>query len=242
MSVMQKTSEGWKRCDSKNGIAMDIYDSNERMIGIYDGKPLYRKKFHITQQIGGDVNIPHGLTNIKVTKIYGTARTTGNVDVPIPYVHTVAANLVGVFENGSSICFRLSSTILTDTHIILEYTKTTDSAIDINRLDIISQNLYDGEEHQIGMWFGKPLYRRTFDLGSNVEVSYTAWTSLASYFSIPNLKAIINSQGMNEGGTNYQVMCGRRSADLNTVEVQSGRNSYSVTLRYLTIEYTKTTD
>lgn len=101
---------------------------------------------------------------------------------------------------------------------------------------------YSEVEQVIGTYLGKPLYRKVFDLGSNIEVSYNSWTSLSSYVNIPDLGLIINTYAMNEGGTNYPLMCGKTGPNYESVEVQTGRNSNYVTLRYLTIEYTKSTD
>lgn len=243
MSVMQKTADGWKRCDSKNGIAMEIYDSNERMIGIYDGKPLYRKtftgstvlSFTAGQWLDTGINASGIEEYVNVFAIQTETHSRWNVDAA-----TVNGHIgLNYWRNAQLAVWA----------ICVEYTKTTDSPIDINRLDIISQNMYDGEEHQIGMWFGKPLYRKVFDYGNGSE---TTGSYIYKAHGISNIDNVVKLSGYikfasgqfsalpftSSTALNSQVSIVADASNVGYMSNASRTTDYFVFI----LEYTKTTD
>ena len=96
---------------------------------------------------------------------------------------------------------------------------------------------YSTEEHIVGEWIdGKTLYEKTIDLGQNIDISYNSWTEINA--DSTGIDLIIDVKGTNAGGTNYDIMLGKKTAN-NKFEAQTSRNNYTASLRYLTIQYTK---
>ena len=101
--------------------------------------------------------------------------------------------------------------------------------------------IYSDEERQIGVWRdNKPLYARTFDIGSTT-VSYNSWT----VSSIPkgDMETITHASAVNQNGKAFwgDVMTSLE-VDNTYVALQCGRNSANEIMRYVTLYYTKTTD
>jgi hypothetical protein len=123
-----------------------IYDTTERIIGTYFGKPLYRKAFVITPSeyvnLQDDNNRKNYPTNIDIetllradmhikyaqagysvnTKTYGMH----NVAVSNTYdcgVHSCKNGVLNILIGSAQV-----SILTDDIHLILEYTKTSDSS------------------------------------------------------------------------------------------------------------------
>lgn len=101
--------------------------------------------------------------------------------------------------------------------------------------------IYSKEERQIGVWIdGKPLYEKTYDLGSDISISYNSWTEVNANYPT-NCGLIIHSDCCTSGGTYASgISVGKKSNG--KFEMQSGRNGNNQSIRYFTIQYTKTTD
>lgn len=98
--------------------------------------------------------------------------------------------------------------------------------------------IYSDTERVIGVWRdNKPLYQRSFDLGSDKSISHTSWYN--AIVSIPNVENITLCFGLYSGGTYYPLMAYHTGDDVN---VLACRANSGATVRYLTICYTKTTD
>lgn len=98
--------------------------------------------------------------------------------------------------------------------------------------------IYSQAEKEVGCWIdNKPLYRTTFDLGSDKSISHTTWYN--SIVSVTNIENIAICWGMYSGGTYYPLMAYHTGDDVN---VLACRANSGATVRYLTICYTKTTD
>ena len=103
-----------------------IYDTTERIIGTYFGKPLYRKAFVITPSeyvLRADMHIKYAQAGYSVnTKTYGMH----NVAVSNTYdcgVHSCKNGVLNILIGSAQV------SILTDNiHLILEYTKSSDSS------------------------------------------------------------------------------------------------------------------
>ena len=98
--------------------------------------------------------------------------------------------------------------------------------------------IYSDNERCIGIWRdNKPLYQRTFDLGSDISISNTSWYS--SIVSITSVENITHCFGLYSGGTYYPLMAYHTGDNVN---VLACRANSGATVRYLTLCYTKTTD
>ena len=101
--------------------------------------------------------------------------------------------------------------------------------------------IYSTSEKQVGVWIdGRPIYKRTFDLGSDVSVSYNSWTTLSNVI-IPNLDFIVKGYGTNVGGT-YTPLQTAWVVATHTIQIQTPRNNYAQNVRYFTIFYCKDND
>lgn len=103
-----------------------------------------------------------------------------------------------------------------------------------------SANIYDGTERIIGSWFNKPLYRKVLSINVNFAKS-TNWTNIVSVADL-NVNKLINIRALNlddKGGV-YQTP-DFRITSAGMIQYYIGVSS-SWNVRYLIIEYTKTTD
>lgn len=100
--------------------------------------------------------------------------------------------------------------------------------------------ILDGNEHIIGSWFNKPLYRKVLSVNVNFAKT-TNWTNVVSVADL-NLKKLINIRALNDddkGGV-YQTPDFRVTTAGMLQYYIAVSSSWNV--RQLIIEYTKTTD
>lgn len=104
---------------------------------------------------------------------------------------------------------------------------------------IQSGDIYSFEERQVGVWAdGKPLYQRVFDLGSDVSITNNTFTNTT--IDASTMETLVNAKAIySTGVTIYQVM-----ANINNgiIRLQADRNDNVITVRYVILQYTKTTD
>ena len=115
------------------------FSEEERQIGTWMGKPLYRQCFHPTVDIAAGTqsfNISLNIADVDVAMIdyaHTWCMGTSNTDVYcIPYVHNDAVNNVGAFliVGNTDVKFAIrkgTNTSIRSIWITLTYTKTTDS-------------------------------------------------------------------------------------------------------------------
>ena len=99
-------------------------------------------------------------------------------------------------------------------------------------------NTYSTTETRIGTWIdGKPLYRRVVELPNELTISASDWagTSLPSN----NIATIINGLGIKSGDATSQI---RVQASTDALSIMNPASSFSIVIKYIIIEYTKTTD
>jgi len=101
-----------------------------------------------------------------------------------------------------------------------------------------AQHNYSTSEQVIGTWIdGKPLYQKTWDLGQDITVG--AWTSVMSVADV-NIDVLVNSISVQNSKS---VSLIEYWVDGTTLKGNTLRpNSASDYVRYLTLQYTKTTD
>lgn len=98
---------------------------------------------------------------------------------------------------------------------------------------------YSTTEKQIGCWIdGKPIYQRVFDLGSDVTISNSSLQTTT--IDASNMSAVINAFGLYSSGvTRYNFMANISGG---YIRLQADRNDAFVSVRYVALQYTKTTD
>ena len=108
-----------------------------------------------------------------------------------------------------------------------------------NTLVIQDASIYTTEEQQIGVWIdGKPLYQRTFDLGSDTPISYNTLTNTT--IDASSMQTLVNAWGLySTGVTKYSLMA---NISNNVIHLQTDRNGANASVRYVILQYTKTTD
>lgn len=220
-----------------------IYSDEEREVGVWtDGKPLYQ--ITIDQTIGSDSDYTIFASGIEDAHIvnakceYSSGRW---MSANYPSIGSLSSsrfcyvevwNGVLKLHNQTNQSMRWVATI--------QYTKTTDTAGSGTWTPSGASAVHYSENEQvIGTWIdGKPLYQITAEFSSELTVNSNAFTDT----TIPTTdkKAIISVVGTNSTGTCWNML----SANCDNgsyVQVYHTRSS-AITLKYLTIQYTKTTD
>lgn len=104
---------------------------------------------------------------------------------------------------------------------------------------------YSTEERVVGRWTdGKPLYQKTFDLGSSVSINNNTWYDTSFKPSDYDMEKVIAiNTGLNDN-TDINVWESLGAVANNTSDKISILNARagSITIRYFTLQYTKTTD
>lgn len=105
---------------------------------------------------------------------------------------------------------------------------------------IFTPIIYSDNERVVGVWRdNKPLYQKTWDLGSDITVNANSWTNTAISVSDFNIEKIVNVGCINSGGTLWDFV--GANCDQAYVQLLQTRN-VAITVRYVTLCYTKTTD
>lgn len=100
---------------------------------------------------------------------------------------------------------------------------------------------YSTNEQIVGTWLhGETIYEKTFDLGSNIEISYNSWTTLNGA-QLNELGGIVSAEGATETlGTYTPFIATYTTQNQNIyIQLQTPRNSVRSTVRFLTLRYTK---
>lgn len=101
--------------------------------------------------------------------------------------------------------------------------------------------IYDDTERQVGYYYGRPLYQRTWDLGANFSFSNNSWTTIAEITGLSDI-ILVNSLGSQDpSDTAVAKFDTWFDSSNNTIKVRSLRtdNEY---VRYITLQYAKNTD
>lgn len=131
-------------------------------------------------------------------------------------------------------------------------------AIDISQLDLPMPAkpteypvLFDetGTEYKVGLYKRadgkvKPVYKKTFDLGSQTVVSNNGWFNTGIAYS--NIEMVYNCIGCNIDTTRVDSLSSpfliTQYNNSGTWHIQASRHDGAVAIRYFIIEFTKTTD
>lgn len=97
---------------------------------------------------------------------------------------------------------------------------------------------YSTDEIVIGDFLGKPLYRKVYNLGSDLLVNAQTWTN--TNISNSNIYFIERVTCYTSGGTCMGFFCANRDTQ-SYVQLLQTRTT-AVNVRYIVLEYTKVTD
>ena len=219
----------------------NLYSTTERVVGQWiDGKPLYQKTFEFTvpTTYNSDVTIYTGNTNERIKYAWGAlvTSTEDSVTLDSPYNGTARTAL---HWNKNVLTCRISEWGGSNAYVTIQYTKTTDSAVESYGTD----TTYSTDEHVVGSWIdGRPVYQKTIYNTNLGSISNSAWTN---YATITNCKCIIDSVFMRA------LADGTPSGVFNDIAASVGTSnnirviSRTTTLTlddsksYLTLRYTK---
>ena len=216
-----------------------IYSLEEREVGVWtDGKPLYQKTvpFNFAAGVSNwtlfDDSISYDSLAGAVAKLIAN-----NGDQIISYQDRESTPRFCVKTDHKLYYY---TTVASTGYVTIQYTKTTDvPGSGTWGTDGVPMVHYDGTERIIGTWFGKTLYQKTYDLGSDVSIDYTGWTEINANYPT-NCNLIIQVDCTTSGGTYAAgILLGKKSNG--KFEMQTTRNGNHQSLRYFTIKYTKTT-
>ena len=104
--------------------------TEEIVIGVYNGKPLYRKALLIPAlgSVAGDTNYAHGIANVDIITIgNGSYFKQGALFLTVPFLYRIFTSSIGAFAGTTNVAVSVGSNQSTTSAVIfLEYTKTTD--------------------------------------------------------------------------------------------------------------------
>lgn len=241
-----------KNAGVAGGIKMfalaDIYDTNEREIGVWkDGKPIYQKGFECNfTSTTSWYNTQISASDME-TMISGTAIDSDSQCYPIivgTYTspsRTIGIRLPQADSGGSNIKF-----------MSIQYTKISDVAGSGTLAQGgVPSHHYSTEEQVIGTWIdGKPLYEKTF-AKNNVEVynGYSFAHGISNLELVTDLKVFMKNSAQYQDNlfipinSDMSVNIGFRANE--TYIKATGSNNFgplSDRYWYFIIQYTKTTD
>jgi hypothetical protein len=111
---------------------------------------------------------------------------------------------------------------------------------------VYMSDYYSTEERVVGRWTdGKPLHQKTLDLGSNVTINGNTWynTSISAtdVDKVIHTFAGLNTRVASSDAYNNSWDCLGCTQEDGVFKILNARNG-QITMRYVTIQYTKTTD
>lgn len=249
MNVRQFTRELFARIKSDWYMPVtehQIYDTTERVIGTYMGKPLYRKVVifdSILSVPSGNTWVDSGIPNNDMEVI---VRAT-------PFASSGAIfTMFAARDQGTTVKLMHDRSVPVNVKtLILEYTKTTDAATE-SKVPFEPLTEYSTEERMIGYWIdGKPLYRKV------VELSGTFSSGNHNFnHGITNLERVIRAEGTAISTTNKSLVLpmvhSNAGYNVGVTDIDSTSGILRVSERFsegnyisyviVILEYTKTTD
>ena len=255
MNVRQFTRELFARIKSDWYMPVtehQIYDTTERVIGSYMGKPLYRKAIGIT--LG---SVGNSASSIKIADrtveelVYScgflnwvSGANSGQVIIG---TNAGSSNWSRVMTMDSAFNLEVAGTHFTNQTgvVILEYTKTTDTAT-TSKVPFEPLTEYSTEERMIGYWIdGKPLYRKVIETpyAKNIKHGIDNVGSMRRIVDCGFIMQTGEVYGINYSNADaYTTVSGFGSTDVSLSVSPGWANSNTFPTVRLILEYTKTTD
>jgi microcystin-dependent protein len=110
---------------------------------------------------------------------------------------------------------------------------------------VVAGEVYSTEERVVGTWIdGKKIYQKTVDFESTLTILGSG-VNISQYISALNIETIINCHGNasnSSNNNNYSVSTHLERSQGAYILYAAGGNTSSWLVRYLTVQYTKTTD
>lgn len=214
----------------------DIYSTEERLIGQwYDGKPLYQKVINISssQYTTNTWSNVADLSTLNIDNIiFGGEWTNGIIKLPIPYTDSINHVWIQLVSSDLMANVSVGVDVAGSLNIILQYTKTTDSAISIG-----DETDYSTTEKIVGTWIGgKPLYQKTIS-DNTTDINTDNFTSLTQ--GIASIDRILDAKVY--VGTGTLLPCLVRVNNSNIEIKASGGIAGNARIKEITLQYTKTT-
>lgn len=215
----------------------DIYDTNEREIGVWkDSKPIYQKGFECNFTVTTSWYNTQISASDMETMISGIAIDSDSQCYPI---------IVGTYSSPSrTIGIRLPQSDSGGNNIkfmVVRYTKISDVAGSGTLAQGgVPAHHYSTNEQVIGTWIdGKPIYEKTYT-GLSITVSNaSAWTTTGQ--TISNIKSIVDIKAIDIVGQCYATTGGISSNYGISIALASIMGT-SRDITTIIIQYTKTTD
>ena len=230
----------------------EYYSTDEKVIGRWtDGKPLYQKVISGNlPSSAGSTGYPHSISNVdEFICVKGIVFWSGHESTEMPVINANSKTPVIFIPsiNNSTVLITVDSDrSSTAFAVIIQYTKTTDSASTTIQED---PNEYSTNEKIIGKWIdGKPIYQKTLNIGtlnkgeSSVAHNISNFGGLVACFG----RCSYGSNGyylpMPYVSTNNAFCVDLGNVDTTTIGFNVGSNFNSLSNVVVTLQYTKTTD
>ena len=239
------------------GLA-DIYSTEEKKVGLWiDNKPLYKKSIvleDVTVPASGRaiISIDPYIANIDNVVNCELVLIDGSTNITIPAFQVATMSQYGVvyyFNKADGLVIsggsQIGASYVRDFVATLQYTKTTDNVTVSTYAPIVPMNIaskYSEDEKVVGEWIDhKPLYQKGYIFTSSLEISYSSFTNTT--IDASDMDMIVNAIGYNEDGTCYGALLADPTRSSHTlVGLLTPRNGANANVKYLILQYTKTTD
>ena len=228
----------------------EYYSTDEKVVGRWtDGKPLYQK-FIDLGVLTNNKTVNHNIANIDtIADVQGMAYNSSGQFLKLSFINLSNSYYGSLIVDKTKISILTSGITDRSGFVILQYTKTTDSAA-----TTIEQKPthYSTSEQVVGTWIdGKPIYQKTINFGTLGNA-----TKKAVAHNISNLKAVVSFKASAWGttggvyyafiipnvGTNnqytYDIAIDITGANID-ITTQTDRTWLTA---QVTLQYTKTTD
>lgn len=212
----------------------DLYSTSEKMIGQWtDGKPLYQKV--IVKNIVGNGQWEEFDTSVSYDKLIN-CRVTNDTITNVQY-NGFQLNCRFCLDSHKLRVYGATNVNIPNANVIIQYTKTTDSPVSIG-----NDTDYSTTEKIVGTWIdGKPLYQKVFDLGADTTIGKDVYPELTEWtntnIDITNIGGFCMCRGIASAGTIFNINAAKIDNKLNLVMPGKAHN-----IRYVVLQYTKTTD
>ena len=224
----------------------EVYSTSEIQVGVLNGKPLYRKIVNVGNFPNATTKkVEHGLSNIEDII---TCKLIGKTSTSYSESNYNGAGIRSCYTDKSYVYIVTNSNQSEVVgYVILDYTKTTDTA---NSPKVPTQALveYSTNEKLVGYWIdGKAIYEKTVSIAPLPTASATKEVA----HGISNLGEIISISGFARNpSTNVRIplpfassgVSGISVAVVNntSIQVAPGTDRSSFTIAYVTLRYTNT--
>lgn len=222
----------------------DYYSEDEQVVGRWtDGKPIYQKtmSYDFTYSVNDWTLFDDSVSYENLVAAIPFMKALNSSDDQIMLYGDAETSPRWCVKNDHKLYYYLNNArrkgILT-----IQYTKTTDApGTGPTKGNLIYlPALYSEEEREVGVWTdGKPLYQKTYDLGSATAFPNNTWTTVISNVTIP-FDEVIKCEGVqaDPAAVSFDIWFDSSSNALKARSLRDGNES----VRYITVQYTKTTD